>query len=58
VLLARTSTSVASSYTLVNPVVALILGVTWGRETVTAWEWCAAGLVMIGVVLLFAGRRR
>jgi len=56
-LLARTSTSVAASYTLVNPVVALCLGVTVGREQVSAWEWLAAAVVMIGVVLLFASRR-
>jgi drug/metabolite transporter (DMT)-like permease len=57
-LLARTTSSLASSYTLVNPVVALILGVTWGGESVSSWEWMSSGVVMIGVVLLFAGRRR
>ena len=58
VLLARTSASLAASYSLVNPVVALLLGVTLGRETVTAWEWLAAGVVLVGVVILFAGRRQ
>jgi drug/metabolite transporter (DMT)-like permease len=57
-LLARTSASLAASYSLVNPVVALILGVTVGRETVSSWEWLSSGVVMIGVVLLFLGRRR
>jgi drug/metabolite transporter (DMT)-like permease len=57
VLLARTSASLAASYTLVNPVVALLLGVTLGRETVTAWEWLSAGIVLVGVVILFGGRR-
>jgi drug/metabolite transporter (DMT)-like permease len=57
VLLARTTSSLASSYTLVNPVVALFLGVTWGGESVSTWEWMSSGVVMIGVVLLFAGRR-
>ena len=57
-LLARTTSSLASSYTLVNPVVALFLGVTWGGESVSTWEWMSSGVVMIGVVLLFAGRRR
>jgi drug/metabolite transporter (DMT)-like permease len=56
-LLARTSASLAASYSLVNPLVALLLGVTLGGETVSTWEWIAAGIVMIGVVLLFAGRR-
>jgi drug/metabolite transporter (DMT)-like permease len=58
VLLARTSATLAASYSLVNPVVGLFLGVTLGRETVTPWEWTAAGIIMIGVVLLFMGRRR
>jgi drug/metabolite transporter (DMT)-like permease len=58
VLLARTSATLASSYTLVNPVVALFLGVTLGHELVSAWEWLAAGVVMLAVVLLFLGRRR
>ncbi|MFO1467579.1 MAG: EamA family transporter [Steroidobacteraceae bacterium] len=57
VLLARTSTSIASSYTLVNPLVALLLGVTLGHETVTPWEWSSVGVVMLGVALLFAARR-
>jgi drug/metabolite transporter (DMT)-like permease len=57
-LLERTSASVAASYSLVNPVVALLLGVIFGREVVTAWEWLAAFVVMGGVVLLFIGRLR
>jgi drug/metabolite transporter (DMT)-like permease len=57
-LLARTTSSLASSYTLVNPLVALFLGVSWGGESVSTWEWISSGVVMIGVVLLFAGRRK
>jgi drug/metabolite transporter (DMT)-like permease len=56
-LLARTSTSLAASYSLVNPLVALLLGVTVGGEAVSRWEWLSCVVVMIGVVLLFAGRR-
>jgi drug/metabolite transporter (DMT)-like permease len=56
-LLARTSASLAASYALVNPVVALVLGVTLGGEAVSSWEWLASGVVMSGVVLLFWGRR-
>jgi drug/metabolite transporter (DMT)-like permease len=56
-LLARTTASLAASYSLVNPVVALLLGVTLGGESVSMWEWAASGIVMIGVVLLFSGRR-
>jgi drug/metabolite transporter (DMT)-like permease len=58
-LLARASAGLAASYTFVNPVIALALGVTLGGETVSAFEWTAAGVVLVGVVLLLlkpAGR--
>jgi drug/metabolite transporter (DMT)-like permease len=57
VLLARTSASLAASYSLVNPAVALLLGVTLGHETVSAWEWLSASVVLVGVVILFVRRR-
>lgn len=56
-LLARTSASLAASYSLVNPVVALGLGVTLGGESVSTWEWLASGVVLVGVVLLFMSRK-
>lgn len=54
VLLARTTAGVAASYTFVNPVIALVLGITLGGETVTGFEWAAAGVILAGVVLLLA----
>lgn len=51
-LLQRTSTALASSYTFVNPLIGLVLGVTLGGEVVTQGEWLAAGVVCAGVVLL------
>lgn len=57
VLLARTSASLAASYSLVNPVVALCLGVTLGAEVVSRWEWPASGVVMVGIVLLLNEQR-
>lgn len=57
VLLARASTALASSYCFVNPVIALLLGVGLGGETVSGFEWAAAGVVLGGVVLLLSGRR-
>jgi len=57
VLLARTSASLAASYSLVNPVVALCLGVTLGAEVVSMWEWIASGVVVIGIVLLLSDQR-
>ena len=56
-LLQRTSATLASSYTLVNPVIGLVLGVTLGGELVSGPEWAAAAVVMVGVVLLLLGRR-
>jgi drug/metabolite transporter (DMT)-like permease len=56
-LLNRTSPGLAASYSLVNPVVALLLGVTLGAETVSPWEWLAAGVVMLAVFILFIARR-
>jgi drug/metabolite transporter (DMT)-like permease len=57
VLLARTSASLAASYSLVNPVVALGLGVTLGGEVVSRWEWLASGVVLVGIVLLLNDQR-
>lgn len=57
VLLSRTSAGLASSYTLVNPVIAMILGVTLGGEVITAFEWLAALVIIVAVVLLMLGRR-
>ena len=57
VLLQRTGAALASTYTFVNPVIGLVLGVTLGGEAVSTLEWAAAGVVMAGVVLLLAARR-
>jgi drug/metabolite transporter (DMT)-like permease len=56
-LLARTSAALASSYSFVNPVIAMLLGVTLGGEVVTGFEWAAAGVVLAGVVLMLRNRR-
>jgi drug/metabolite transporter (DMT)-like permease len=56
VLLSRVSAALAASYTFVNPVIALALGIWLGGETVTAFEWAAAAVITAGVVLLVMGR--
>jgi drug/metabolite transporter (DMT)-like permease len=56
ILLERTTPALATSYTYVNPVVALILGVTLGQETVSRFEWLAVIVVLCGVVLLMSRR--
>jgi drug/metabolite transporter (DMT)-like permease len=57
VLLSRVSAALAASYTFVNPVIALALGVWLGGETVTGFEWTAAAVITAGVVLLVVGRQ-
>jgi drug/metabolite transporter (DMT)-like permease len=55
VLLSNTSTTLASSYTFVNPVIALLLGISLGNETVSALEWAAVAIIVAGVtVVVFA----
>jgi drug/metabolite transporter (DMT)-like permease len=60
VLLARTPAGLAASYTFVNPVIALLLGIVFGGEAVTLHEWAATGVILAGVILLLVGsiRRR
>ena len=58
VLLAQASAGLASSYTFVNPVIAMLLGVAVAGEVVTQYEWLAAGVVLVGVVLMLRGSRR
>lgn len=57
VLLGRVSAALASSYTFVNPVIAMALGIWLGGEAVTGFEWAAAAVITAGVVLLVIGRR-
>ena len=57
ILLGRVSAALASSYTFVNPVIAMALGIWLGGEAVTAFEWAAAAVITAGVVLLVIGRR-
>ena len=57
-LLDRASPAMASSYTFVNPVIAMLLGVAVEGEVVSQFEWLATGVILSGVVLLRAGRRR
>lgn len=57
-LLARAPAALASSYTFVNPVIAMLLGVAIGGEQVSGGEWLATGVIVAGVVLLMWGKRR
>lgn len=58
VLLSRAPAGLAASYTFVNPVIALLLGVWLAGEVVSPFEWMAAAVILLGVVLLMARRWR
>ncbi|MDH5255550.1 MAG: EamA family transporter [Gammaproteobacteria bacterium] len=58
VLLAEASAGLAASYTFVNPLIAMLLGVAFGGETITGFEWASAGVVLAGVLLLIAQPRK
>jgi drug/metabolite transporter (DMT)-like permease len=55
-LLGHASPSVATSYAFVNPVIALLLGVVAGAESVSRAEWIACAVILAGVVLVFRGK--
>jgi drug/metabolite transporter (DMT)-like permease len=58
VLLARAPAALASSYSFVNPIIAMLLGVAVAGEHVTGYEWSAAAIVLAGVFLLLWRRAR
>ena len=57
-LLARAPAALSSSYTFVNPVIAMLLGIAIAGETVTRFEWGAVSVVLAGVLLLLWRRAR
>ena len=57
VLLAKAPAALAASYTFVNPVIAMLLGVWIANETVTRFEWYAVAVVLAGVLLMLFKRR-
>lgn len=56
-LLARGSPVLATSYTFVNPMIAMLLGITLGSETISGFEWFAALIIVVAVILLVLGRK-
>lgn len=56
-LLANASPAMATSYAFVNPLIALLLGVAFANEVVTGGEWVASGVILLGVFLIFRGKR-
>ncbi|WP_264776787.1 drug/metabolite exporter YedA [Deinococcus aetherius] len=56
-LVAHTRPALATSYAYVNPVVAVLLGVGLGGETLTGLGWAALGVILTGVALVAWPRR-
>jgi drug/metabolite transporter (DMT)-like permease len=57
VLLAKSSAALAASYCFVTPVIAMVLGIVFAGEVVSGFEWAAAGVVLVGVILVLSGRK-
>ena len=57
-LLANTRPAVATSYAYVNPVVAVVLGVTVGHEVVGGWTYAGLPIILLGVALVGLAQRR
>ncbi|EYB68742.1 hypothetical protein DEIPH_ctg017orf0082 [Deinococcus phoenicis] len=51
-LVAHTRPALATSYAYVNPVVAVLLGVGLGGESLSGLGWTALGVILAGVVLV------
>lgn len=56
VLLSSTGPVLATSYSFVNPVIGMLLGVSLGGERVTSHEWIAVGIIVFGVTAVVLGR--
>ena len=55
-LLKNTSAALAGSYSFVNPVVALAVGVGFGDERLTGWVFVALPLIGAALALILYGR--
>lgn len=55
-LLKNTSAALAGSYSFVNPVVALAVGVWFGGERLTGWVFIALPLIGVALALILYGR--
>ncbi len=57
-LLRRVRPAAATSYAYVNPVIAMLLGVALGGETISASEWAALPVILAGVAIVMVGHAR
>ncbi len=57
-LLANVRPALATSYAYVNPMVAVVLGVTLGSEIVSGWTLGGLPVILLGVAIVGAAQRR
>jgi len=57
-LLVHTRPAVATSYAYVNPVVAIILGITLGAEKIGGWAYVGLPVILSGVALVGLAQHR
>jgi len=55
-LLKTVRPAIATSYAYVNPVVAVLLGVGFAGESLSATEWLALGIILSAVLLVTLGK--
>jgi len=57
VLLERVRPALALSYTFINPIIGVALGIVLANETFTFLEAVAAFIILIGLIIALTGRR-
>lgn len=55
-LIRNVSPAIATSYAYVNPVVAVLLGISFAGESLSPREWLALGVIVLAVVLVTLGK--
>lgn len=55
-LIRNVSPAIATSYAYVNPVVAVLLGISFGGESLTSVEWLALAVIVLAVILVTLGK--
>jgi drug/metabolite transporter (DMT)-like permease len=57
-VLARVRPTIATSYTYINPIIAVLLGVWLDREPIGAWAWVGLAVILLGVGIIATARHR
>jgi len=55
-LIRNVTPAIATSYAYVNPVVAVLLGIAFAGESLSAREWLALAIIVLAVILVTLGK--